>query len=100
MAPLNRLKHLNTKECLWVYVLKILSERPTHPYVIRKEIQERFGFKPGTMTAYKVLYLLGRKNLVKKTKKGRKNVYKITESGKNALKKAIMFYKSRIELLK
>ncbi len=99
MNPLNRLKMLNTKECLWIYILKILSKRPTHAYTIRREIEERFGFKPGTMTAYKVLYLLRRDGLVKKTTEGRRKVYKITPEGRKALREAIRFYRGRTKIL-
>jgi len=90
--PFSRLKQLNTKDCLWIYILKILTEKPTHAYSIRKEIQERFGFKPGIMTAYKVLYLLNRGGFVKKSEEGRKKIYTITEKGRKELKKAASFY--------
>ena len=90
--PLNRLKELNTRECLWVYILRILSEKPTHAYTLRREIEKRFGFRPGTMTAYKVLYLLGRSGYVTKQEKGRIKVYTITPKGKDALKEAVGFY--------
>ena len=97
--PFERLKQLNTKECLWIYILRILSDEPAHAYVIRKKIQKKFGFTPGTMTAYKVLYLLKRKGYVKKTISGRKKIYTLTEKGRTELKKAIDFYKSTIKLL-
>jgi len=70
-----------------------------HAYAIRKETETRFGFRPGTMTAYKVLYLMRRAGLVKKTKDERRVVYSITPKGKEDLKKAIDFYKQRIKLL-
>ena len=97
--PLKRLIHLNTRECLWIYILRILEDGATHGYTIRSEIEKRFGFKPGTMTAYKVLYLLNRRGLVQKSVKGRKNVYSITRKGKDQLKGAISFYRERTRLL-
>ena len=93
-SALRRLKELNTKECLWVYVIRILKDGPTHAYIIREEIKKRYGFMPGTMTAYKVLYLLSMDKLVKKKEHGRKKVYTITEKGKKELSEAISFYKS------
>lgn len=96
---LKRLNYLNTKECLWAYILNILNKKPMHAYAIRKEIEIRFGFRPGTMTSYKVLYLMRRAGLVKKTKDDRRVVYSITPKGKHDLKKAIDFYKHRIKLL-
>jgi len=99
MEPLERLKKLNTRECLWVYVLRILKDKPMHAYAIRTEIEKSFGFKPGNVTSYKVIYLLSRRGFVKKTKEGRKVVYEITKEGHDALKEAVKFYKERIELL-
>ena len=95
----SRLVHLNTKECLWIYILRILWDGPTHAYSIRKEILGRFGFKPGTMTAYKVLYLLNRAGLVQKKTVGRKKVYSITQRGKKELKRAVDFYRNRVRIL-
>ena len=97
--PLRRLKKLNTQENLWIYILRLLSEKPKHAYIIRGEIQERFGFKPGTMTAYKVLYLLNRNGLVKKKQDGRKVVYGITPKGRKMLEEGINFYKDMVDRL-
>lgn len=97
--PLKRLKLLNTKECLWVYILRMLSDEPSHAYTLRKEIEKRFGFKPGTMTAYKVLYLLSKSGFVTKKEEGRKKIYRITEKGENALKEAADFYKNLVKRL-
>ena len=97
--PMKRLRELNTRECLWLYVLRILSEKPTHAYTIRSEIHDRFGFKPGNVTAYKVLYLLRRDGYVTQKRDGRIRIYTITDKGKSALKEAINFYKFRIKFL-
>ena len=97
--PLNRLKMLNTRECLWIYILKILTEKPMHAYALRKEIQDRFGFSPGTVTAYKVLYLLNRGGLVDKKPSGRQRVYTVTPEGRKALKGAADFYSEMARLL-
>jgi len=91
-SPLKRLVRLNTKECLWVYVLKILSKGPSHAYVLRRQIEEKFGFRPGTVTAYKVLYDLRRMGLVTKKNQGMKRIYAITEKGSADLKKAASYY--------
>jgi DNA-binding PadR family transcriptional regulator len=98
--PLRRLAHMNTKECLWIYILRILQDGPTHAYALRKEIEHRFGFRPGTVTAYKVVYSLSKSGFVKKTVTGRQNVYAITPAGKRALKEAVAFYKSRVRALR
>jgi DNA-binding PadR family transcriptional regulator len=96
---LRRLAHLNTKDCLWMYILRILSEEPAHAYGLRKEIEKRFGFKPGTVTAYRVLYHLTANGFVSKKSEGRRKIYSITGDGRKELKKAIAFYRKRIEML-
>ena len=98
--PLERLRYLNTKDCLWVYILRVLKDGPRHAYVIRKDVEGRFGFEPGTVTAYKVLYLLSKSGYVKKTVSGRQKVYALTPAGRKALREAIDFYKSRVRALR
>jgi DNA-binding PadR family transcriptional regulator len=98
--PLSRLAELNTKDCLWIYVLRILQDGPRHAYVIRREISERFGFEPGMVTAYKVLYLLSKSGFVKKSVSGRQKIYALTPAGRKALREAIAFYKSRVKALR
>ena len=93
MRPTERLRQLNTTECLWIYVLRILKRGPTHAYTIRETIAKDYGFRPGTMTAYKVLYLLERDGFVRKAVEGRKKVYTITEKGLEELRSAAKFYR-------
>ena len=93
-SPLSRLKQLNTRECLWIYILAILKEKPTHAYALRKGVQERFGFRPGVMTAYKVLYLLHKDGFVRKARLGRRRVYSLTPQGRAELEKASQYYKN------
>ncbi|MBL7206696.1 MAG: PadR family transcriptional regulator [Candidatus Aenigmarchaeota archaeon] len=100
MDPLERLVDKNTKENLWLYVLRILRDSPSHAYTLRKNIDERFGFMPGNVTAYRVLYQLKLRDLVSKNKEGRKKVYSITPKGIETLKKAVEFFDERTEMLK
>ncbi|MFH1978557.1 MAG: PadR family transcriptional regulator [Candidatus Aenigmatarchaeota archaeon] len=99
MKPLERLEKLNTSDCLWVYILSILNKTPMHAYAVRKEVEKRFGFTPGNVTSYKVLYLLKRNGYVSKSKYGRTIVYDITTDGKKELKKAAGFYRSLAQKL-
>lgn len=98
--PSERLRESNTKENLWMYVLRILKDGPTHAYTIREEIQRRYGFRPGSMTAYKVLYGLRKRGLVTKRAEGRKKVYSITAKGRLELGRAVSFYRRMLKLLK
>jgi DNA-binding PadR family transcriptional regulator len=97
--PIKRLAKLNTQECLWPYILKILSEKPMHAYILREEIKKRFDFLPGQVTSYTTLYSLKKQGLVSKQKKDRIVVYSITERGKKALQQAQMFYRETFRKL-
>ncbi len=97
--PLEKLIKLNTYDCLWTYILRILAEKPAHAYSLRKEIKNRFGFEPGTVTSYKVLYLLETDGYVEREKHGRKVIYTITEKGSDALKMASRFYRKQFDNL-
>ncbi len=99
MEELERLETNNTVNCLWPYILKIISQEPVHAYQIRKQVEKRFGFRCGRVSAYHVLYKLVKRGLASKRQEGRKVVYSITEKGISALKKAADFYKQRAKLL-
>lgn len=97
---MRRLVDLNTKDCLWIYILRILKDKEIHAYLLRQEIESRFGFKPGTVTAYRVLYHLTGKGFVSKKSVGRRKVYHITQKGLDELGSAMRFYKSQLTSLR
>ena len=97
--PMERLVRVNTKESLWLYVIHVLKDAPMHAYVLKREIEGKFGFKTGNMTVYKVLYLLTRGGYVSKEKKGRRVIYSVTEKGVKALDEAKKFYRKQLERL-
>ena len=99
-SPMKRLTYLNTYECLWIYVLKILIDAPVHAYALRKMIDARFGFEPGMVSAYKVLYLLEQEGYVTSKESGRVTNYEITASGKKILDGAQKFYEMQAKILK
>jgi len=99
MEPIERLQKSNTIENLWIYILLILKEKPSHSWEILKEIKEKFGFKPGLITPYRVLYKLEEKGFVKSKFKEKRRVYQITEKGKEELEKAKKLYKKIISWL-
>ena len=98
--PVKRLVSLNTVDCLWMYILRILLDKPMHAYAIRKKVEERFGFKPGTVTAYKVLYLLKKEGYVKSRKEDRITNYEITARGRKILQEARKFYERQLRILR
>ncbi len=85
---LTRLKRKLGVELLWVYILSLLKKKPSHAYVLRKEIEAKFGFLPGNVSAYVVLYKLQNRGFVSAKKEGNRTVYTITSSGKTLLKEA------------
>ncbi len=99
MLPFERLVQLNTKENLWIYVLSLLREKELYGYQIPKIIEKRFGFKPGKITPYRVLYRLENKGFVQSEIRNRKRIYRITKKGREELEKAKRFYKQIIGIL-
>jgi len=89
-APLVRLKKKTTVEILWMYFLRLLSERPMCGYELMKEIERRFGWKPPIVTSYLVLQALRRDGYItvrKVTGRRRKTLYEITARGRDLFQK-------------
>ena len=85
---IERLKRKLGIELLWIYLLSMLKNEPSHAYVLRKQIEEKFGFLPGNVSVYVVLYKLEKRGFGKAKKEGNRTVYSITPSGKSLLKEA------------
>ena len=85
---LERLRRKLGIELLWVYLLSMLKKTPSHAYVLRKQIKEKFGFLPGNVSAYVVLYKLEGRGFVSGKRDGNRTVYSITADGKKLLKEA------------
>lgn len=99
MLPFTRLKSSNTIDNLWIYILTIAREKPVYAYELREEINKKFGFKPGMVSSYRVLYRLELDDFVKSNLDGRKRIYIITKKGQEELKKAKKFYKKTLSLI-
>ena len=97
---LDKLIRNNTTDCLYPYILRILKDGPTHAYTIRKSIEKNFGFKPGSVTAYRVLYNLKKLGFVEKDESKRRKIYKLTKKGEQELSSVIEFYRKQISMLK
>jgi len=94
-----RLKRKLGVELLWIYLLSMLKDKPSHAYVLRKEIKQKFGFLPGNVSVYVVLYKLQDRGYVKSKHEGNRSVYSITVSGKGLLKEAKKELQNTIELV-
>jgi len=94
--PLARLKRKTTVENLWIYILRLLREKPMYAYEINKNIADRFDFEIGTATSYVVLYKLKNNGLVNTDwrEEGRpRKYYTITSEGEKLLDKGIEYMK-------
>jgi len=83
--PLKRLKRSLTIDNLWLYILSLLKKKEMHAYVILAEMEKRYGWKPGLVTPYVVLYKLEEEGYIVGYDKERRRYYKITEKGRKAL---------------
>ena len=94
-----------TIDLLWIWVLKLLREKPKYAYQLKQEIQERFNFSPATVTNYTILYLLEREGLVKKTEMRNsderidRKYYVITKFGEEVMDDAELYLKQIYEKL-
>ncbi|MCW4040586.1 MAG: PadR family transcriptional regulator [Candidatus Bathyarchaeota archaeon] len=86
-----------TKENLWLYILKMLMDRPMYAYEITKTIQGKFGFTTATITVYVVLYKMRREGLIQIAEerivlgKPERKYYQITEKGNREYVNGILF---------
>lgn len=79
--PTERLKKKVEKENLWYFILSSLRKTDKYGKELRNIIKKKFGFLIGTVTAYKVLYLLEMGGYVRSYKDGKIVLYSITKKG-------------------
>lgn len=97
--PLARLKTKTTRDILWIYLLKLLKEKKTYAYAIRKKLGERFGFEPALVTSYVVLYRLEKGGYVRTVWKENKKYYEITKNGEALYAEGVDHLKSLVKRL-
>jgi len=94
-----------TVEVLWLYIVKMLLERPMYGYEIAKEFRSKFGFSPARITVYTVLYRMEREGLLQSEYRGGlpgslgRRYYRLTEKGLEAFKKARGFLEGTLRSL-
>jgi DNA-binding PadR family transcriptional regulator len=99
MLPIKRLKQSNTKENLWIYILFLLKKGKIHAWKLQSLIEKEFSFKPGRITAYRVLYRLEKEKFVKSNMQERRRIYQITKKGEKELESAKRFYRTILDKL-
>ena len=100
--PLKRLKKKTTTENLWIYILRLLKEKPMYAYELNKNIQERFDFEIGTVSAYVILYKLLKEGYVDtewREEERQRKYYTITKEGVKLLEKGISYINEMREKL-
>ncbi|MGQ9781142.1 MAG: PadR family transcriptional regulator [Nitrososphaeria archaeon] len=98
VRPLERLESSLTLNNLWLYSLRLLSERPMFSRELHGQIRERYNIGANVITIYSVLYRLERGGYIKKAGNYRK-YYEVTEKGKNELRSALELMKNTLRLL-
>lgn len=90
---MTRLQNKLTKEMLWMYILRLLQERPHYGYEIKELVTKRFGFSPATVSGYAIIYRLTKDGLIvgQRTDDSPRKYYEITEEGIEAMKNAKEF---------
>ncbi len=103
-AAYRRLIRKLTVENLWLYVLSLLKKEPLYGYEVSRKIEENFGFKPGRVTCYIVLYKLQSEGLITSKKlredsETQRKYYVLTKKGEKALEDAKEFLRKLSERL-
>jgi len=105
-TPMERLKEKITKEVLWMYILRLLKDRPMYAYELKNKIRESFGFEPATVSSYVVLYKLEHGGYVTSewqesgTGRPSRKYYKLTDRGEKLLEEGIKFMEELLKKLK
>ncbi|ANF22866.1 PadR family transcriptional regulator [Thermococcus sp. CX2] len=105
-SPMERLKNKITKEVLWLYILRLLKERPMYAYELKERIKEAFNFEPATVSSYVVLYKLEKDGYVtaewqeSETGKPSRKYYRLTPEGEKLLEEGLAFLEMMLSKLK
>ncbi|RDE11173.1 MAG: PadR family transcriptional regulator [Candidatus Thorarchaeota archaeon] len=94
-----RLVNKLTKEMLWIYILRLLQERPHYGYEIKELVTERFRFSPATVSGYAIIYRLVKDGLIQEMEESGspRKYYGITDKGRKAMVTAKGFLDETIE---
>ena len=94
-----RLRDKLTKEMLWIYILRLLQERPHYGYEIKELVKKKFQFAPATVSGYAIIYKMKREGLIeeKRDSNSPRKYYGITEQGRHAMVEAKQFLTKTLE---
>ena len=97
--PAERLKRKIEKENLWLFILSILKKNRRYGNELRDIVRKKFGFLTGSMTSYKILYLLEIGGYVRSNKEGKNIYYEITEKGMKELEDGKKFLRNYSKMI-
>lgn len=83
--PMQRLFGSLSYSNIWVWALALIKKRRMHAYTLNEKMQEKFGFRPGRIMVYVVLYKLEREGLLASKAFGRRKYYVLTAKGRKEL---------------
>jgi PadR family transcriptional regulator, regulatory protein PadR len=99
MEALEKLKKSTKTDNMWIYILSVLKKNDLHAYILSKEIEKKFNWKPERITSYVVIYKIEKEGLIKSKSEGRKKIYSITPKGNKTLKEAKEYLKKLGEMI-
>jgi DNA-binding PadR family transcriptional regulator len=96
-----RLVNKLTKEMLWIYILRLLQERPHYGYELKELVTRKFDFSPATVSGYAIIYRLIKDGLIVESEgdSSPRKYYSITDKGRAAMTDAKKFLNETIELV-
>lgn len=95
-----RLVRTLTSGNLWLYILKLLSEKPMYGYEIIQNIKSSFKINAKTITVYVVLYRLTSEGLIRAIERNGRKYYEITSRGKAELRNGVDFLEHILDIVR
>jgi len=84
--PERRLAHSLSHGNIWLSLLSLLRRRgKAYAYELDGLVEDGFGYRPGRVMVYVVLYKLEAEGLIRSSFEGRRKYYAITAKGGRAL---------------
>jgi len=97
--PLDRLTSSLTLNNLWLYIIKLLTEKPMFSRELYKALRDKYSIKADLITVYSVLYRLEREGYILRSGSYRK-YYEVTEKGKKEFQAGLNLIEKTLTLLK
>ncbi|MCX6777828.1 MAG: PadR family transcriptional regulator [Candidatus Micrarchaeota archaeon] len=82
---LERLERTLTSGNMWLYILSTLKRKKAYAYTLGAGIREAFGWEPGMIMGYVILYKMEAEGLIRSKFEGRRKYYEITQKGRGQL---------------